>query len=196
MRSFSHSSTRSELLPAQQARERDTGEWPQDPRFEAVFQRYYSSVVQVLCRVVGDSAQAEELADDVFWKLHNQPGLLAQEDLGGWLYRTATHAGIDAIRSRGRRSRHEMAASRTGQGAPPTPLDETLQAERARLVREALARLKPAQAQILVLRHGGLSYKELAEVLDVKPSSIGTLLTRAEAEFEKVYRRVAGQEGK
>ena len=58
--------------------------------------------------------------------------------------------------------------------------------------------MKPAQAQLLVLRNSGFSYKELAEVLDVKPSSIGTLLSRAEAEFEKAYQRVAatGREGK
>ncbi len=57
-------------------------------------------------------------------------------------------------------------------------------------VREALARMKPAQAQLLILRHSGLSYQELAEALGVKASSIGTLLARAEAEFEKRYREL------
>jgi RNA polymerase sigma-70 factor (ECF subfamily) len=62
-------------------------------------------------------------------------------------------------------------------------------------VRAALAQLKTIQAQLLVLRYSGLSYKELAEALQLKPSSIGTLLARAETEFEKCYRKLYGSEG-
>jgi RNA polymerase sigma-70 factor (ECF subfamily) len=39
----------------------------------------------------------------------------------------------------------------------------------------------------LLLRHAGLSYKELAEALQVAPGSVGTLLARAEAAFERAY---------
>ena len=56
----------------------------------------------------------------------------------------------------------------------------------------ALAELPPQQAQLLMLRHAGLSYKELALALDVAPTSIGTLLARAERAFEARYRATAG----
>ena len=39
-----------------------------------------------------------------------------------------------------------------------------------------------------MLRHLGLSYAEIAEALDLSPSSIGQLLARAEREFEQRYR--------
>jgi RNA polymerase sigma-70 factor (ECF subfamily) len=55
-------------------------------------------------------------------------------------------------------------------------------------VRAALARLKPKQGQLLLLRQMGFSYRELAEALGVSPNSIGTLLARAEKAFRKVYR--------
>jgi DNA-directed RNA polymerase specialized sigma24 family protein len=58
-------------------------------------------------------------------------------------------------------------------------------------VRSALARLKPVQAQLLTLRSHGLSYRELAAALGIKPQSIGPMLLRSEAAFEKAYRRVA-----
>jgi DNA-directed RNA polymerase specialized sigma24 family protein len=54
-------------------------------------------------------------------------------------------------------------------------------------VRAVLAAMKPAQAQLLILRASGLSYKELAEALDVKMSGIGTMLNRAEEEFRNRY---------
>jgi len=59
--------------------------------------------------------------------------------------------------------------------------------EKCRRVRAVLASIKPAQAQLLILRTSGLSYKELAEALDVKMSGIGTMLNRAEEEFRTRY---------
>jgi transcriptional regulator len=50
------------------------------------------------------------------------------------------------------------------------------------------------QAQLLVLRHSGMSYKELAGTLSVSPTSIGPLLVRAEEEFERRYRRFISEE--
>ena len=47
--------------------------------------------------------------------------------------------------------------------------------------------IKPTQAQLLILRSSGLSYKELADALDVKVSGIGTMLNRAEEEFRIHY---------
>ena len=50
-----------------------------------------------------------------------------------------------------------------------------------------LASIKPASAQLLILRTSGLSYKELSSALDVKMSGIGTMLNRAEEEFRNRY---------
>ena len=47
--------------------------------------------------------------------------------------------------------------------------------------------IKPAQAQSLILRSSGLSYKELADALNIKMTSIGTILNRAEEEFRNRY---------
>jgi DNA-directed RNA polymerase specialized sigma24 family protein len=100
------------------------------------------------------------------------------------LYRTATKLGIDALRASGRRRQYEEAAGEAGQeGAADSPLDDLLRDEKCRRVRAVLASIKPIQAQLLLLRISGLSYKELAEALDVKMSGIGTMLNRAEEEF-------------
>jgi DNA-directed RNA polymerase specialized sigma24 family protein len=42
---------------------------------------------------------------------------------------------------------------------------------------------------MLILRHSGLSYKEIAAVMDIAASSVGTLLSRAEKKFETLYRQ-------
>ena len=63
-------------------------------------------------------------------------------------------------------------------------------------VRAVLAELQPVQAQLLLLRMSGHSYKELAEMLDLEIGTIGTRLVRAEAAFEERYVELYGREEK
>ena len=163
--------------------------------FENLFVAHYSRIVAVLQRMLGDRGHAEELASEVFLKLYRQP--LAEWPDGnvpGWLYRTATNLGIDALRAAARRNRLEQAAA-TGERhnqIGENGLEQMLRAERQQRVRAVLADMKPAQAQLLLLRASGHSYKELAGALDVEAGSVGTLLIRAEAAFEQRYREVYG----
>lgn len=165
--------------------------------FRDVFLEHYGRVVGVLFRLVGDRSRAEELASEAFWKLYRQPMVPEPEgNLGGWLYRTATNLGIDALRAASRRDQYEQAAGQAmlGDRAGSDPLDETLRAERRERVRTVLATLKPAQSQILVLRSTGFAYKELAEILGASLGSIGTMLIRAEAAFRARYLEMYGSE--
>ena len=50
--------------------------------------------------------------------------------------------------------------------------------------------MKPRPAQALLLRHSGLSYAEIAAAIGVAPGSVGTVLARAESEFEDQYTRM------
>ena len=164
--------------------------------FEAIFFEHYARLVAVVQRVLGDRAQAEEIASDAFLKLYRQPSAPdGYQNLGGWLYRTASRLGIDALRASNRRRQHDPEAGErlAEASAASGPLEEVLRAERIRNVRAALATLKPAQAQILTLRASGLSYKEVAEAMGVKATSVGQSLARAEAAFEKAYRRMGGE---
>ena len=158
-----------------------------ESEFRVVFLRHYARIVTVLLRLIGDLPHAEEIANDAFWRLYRQPALQGEDNVGGWLYRTATNLGIDALRASGRRRRYEEAAAETPKKDSGGPLDDVLRDERCRRVRAVLASIKPAQAQLLVLRSSGFSYKELAIALDVKMSGIGTMLNRAEEEFRKRY---------
>jgi len=170
--------------------------WPETD-FRAVFLEYYPRIVGVLARMVGDRTRAEELANDVFWRLYREPALRADGNLGGWLYRTATNLGIDTLRSLSRRRHYEEAAGRLTPGGiagAHGPLEDVLREEKCRRVRTVLASIKPAQAQLLLLRASGFSYKQLADVLEVKMTGIGTMLNRAEEEFRNCYLERHGHE--
>jgi RNA polymerase sigma-70 factor (ECF subfamily) len=164
--------------------------------FDAMFRDHYPRVVGLLTRLTGDRGQAEEIAADVFCKLSQQTGLQQdREQLTPWLYRVATNAGLDGVRSNSRRKRREEAAGTADlHSATGDALQEMLREERCVRVRAVLSALKPRDAQLLLLRSNGLSYRELAETLGILPASIGTLLARAEAEFERRYRARYGDD--
>ncbi len=164
---------------------------------EDIFRLQYPRLVALLARITGDRGRAEELASEVFCRLSSRPALFRPEtNLHGWLYRTAVNLGLDALRMDARRRRHEQAAgaevSRHASGGDP--LEDMLRSEQRRRVQGALSALKPVSARLLLLRHAGLSYAELANALGIKPASVGTLLARATADFEKKYRSLHGGE--
>lgn len=156
--------------------------------FRAIFRQHYARIVDILVRLLGDRAHADDVANDAFWRLYHQPTLQTDGNVGGWLYRTATNLGIDALRMSSRRRQHEEAAGRIAQEIiRDGPLDDLLREEKCQRVRQVLSLLKPVQAQVLILRSAGLSYKEIADALEVKATSVGTMLNRAEGEFRDRY---------
>jgi RNA polymerase sigma-70 factor (ECF subfamily) len=170
--------------------------WP-DSECKRVFLEHYSRIVNVLLRLLGDPMRAEEVAIDAFWRLFQQPALAGSGDhVGAWLYRTATNLGIDALRASARRLRYEQAAGRDARSPSSDrgPLENVIAEEKRARVRAVLASVRPAQAQLLILRASGLSYKELGEVLGIKASGIGTMLNRAEGEFRSRYLELYGNE--
>lgn len=167
-------------------------ETQQTRSFDEIFIEHWSAVYRRLVRLVGDPAEAEDLALETFLRLHrHHPLPEAGFSIGGWLYRVATNLGLRSIRSFKRREGYELTAGKNAleESLPAQPADILMQAEERRAVRTVLAQMPDRQAQLLVLRHAGASYKEIGEALNLAPSSIGPLLLRAEREFEKRYRK-------
>lgn len=164
---------------------------------ETIFHEHYGRMVAMLTRLIGDRAQAEEIASDVFCKLSRRRLLVrTPADRVAWLYRVAMNAGLDAVRANSRRRRRELEAGAESvrMAARGGALDEMLARERRGRVQAVLATLKPRDAQLLLLRAADLTYREIAETMGINPGSVGTLLARAEADFEKRFRQRYGDD--
>ena len=123
-------------------------------KFESLFREYWAYVYRILHRLVGDPAEAEDLALETFLRLYQrQPFKEDGFQLGGWLYRVATNLGLRSIRSFKRRERYEMEAGTFAlEEAPETrPAELQAQAEEQHLARQALAKMNERQSQLLIL---------------------------------------------
>ncbi len=155
---------------------------------ETIFNEHWAGVYNTLFRLLGDRAEAEDLALETFVRFWQRPPA-NRPSIGGWLYRVATHLGYNALRAAHRRQGYEENAGKEALdlNAPENPAGVVERTQEQVRVRDVLAHMPARQAQLLVLRSAGLSYKEIAAALDINPASVGTLLVRAEQEFEKRY---------
>jgi RNA polymerase sigma-70 factor (ECF subfamily) len=157
---------------------------PDDESFEALFTAEYGRVAGIANRVLADPHEAEDVAQEVFIDFHRLHSASAQY-APAWLHRAAAHAALNRLRGARRRQRREVAqaAEESDQTVDPQKMLEV--SEDRRQVRQALARLAPKPAAVLVLRASGLSYAEVAQALGVGIGQVGTLLRRAESALRK-----------
>jgi len=169
--------------------------------FETLFQEHWSRIFAVIFRIVGDPDEAEDLALETFLKLHGKIGAIGglkiipiRSSWHGWLYRVATNLGINALRARKRRERYELEAGRISMETSHSqnPAVTVEREEQRQRVRQILSEMKPRSAKILILRHSGLSYTEIAAAVRVSPNSVGKLLSRAEKDFARIYQALEG----
>lgn len=151
---------------------------------ESAFAAHYGHVTRTIALVIGNRGRAEELAVDVFLKWA-QTGTAKEPNPERWLIKTATNLAIDELRKQARRARFDRLFQWIRRPATPEEIHSTNQ-ERHR-VREVLVRMQPRQAELLVLRTQGFTYDELASMLKVNSTSIGTLLNRAQQTFRREY---------
>jgi RNA polymerase sigma-70 factor (ECF subfamily) len=149
----------------------------------ALFHRRYRALFRYLDRLTGDPDLAADLAQETFARLYRRGTL--PDDPAAWLMTVATNLFRDERRIR--RRRRELIARRAADpvfAQNPESTDAAVLAGETRArVRAALSALSPRDQQLLILRHEGYSYRDLAQTIGVAESSVGTLLIRATRAF-------------
>jgi RNA polymerase sigma factor (sigma-70 family) len=150
--------------------------------FEAFFREHYRVVVRLAQSVVGDTQRAQDVAQDVFLAAYRRfPG--DYDQAVGWVRVAAVHTALNALRGDRRRDKRELVVQVVR--SLPSAEDTVIEREGRADVRRVLRRLPRRSAAVLVMRHGGMSYVEIADALGVKVGHVGTLLRRAETALRK-----------
>ena len=146
--------------------------------FEELVRRHQQTALNVAYRFLGDRDLAEDTAQEAFLKiLSRAESYRPTAQFGTYLYNVVWHLCIDVYRKK-----RADSLERFGDlgGAAAEPIDGLLADERQARVRRAVDTLPPRQRMALVLKHfEGMSYEDVAEVLECSATAVDSLLIRA-----------------
>ena len=152
--------------------------------FDTTFDQQYPDLVRYCHRLTGDRDVAEDVAQESLVRLFDKGVEGNEHGVRAWLFKTATHLVRDRYRVHQNRKRLLEVNPVVPSGAESPELSLERRETRDR-VRTALDTLAPRDREMLLMRYSGFSYREIAEVIGVAATSIGTLLSRAEKRFER-----------
>jgi RNA polymerase sigma-70 factor, ECF subfamily len=174
--------------------------------YEELIQRFEQPIFNIISRLMDDPGDASDVVQEVFLKIFRSVASFRQDSsLKTWIYRIAVNEARNHRRWFSRHRRQEVCLdgdarsfendARGYQDWLPdpgrSPFDLALDRETQALIQQALLTLNPKFRAALVLRElEGLSYEEIAEILDI---SLGTVKSRILRGRDALRKHLAGR---
>jgi RNA polymerase sigma-70 factor (ECF subfamily) len=175
--------------------------WMERQRFEAAVERHQRRVFTLAWYLLSDREEAEDVTQEVLIRMWRGGGRVAPERLEAWLLRVTRNASYDRLRHRRSAARVFAAdpvdeAAGTVMADEPSPEHVAGGSEVGRRLYTALTQLREPAKSIVILREiQGLSYQEIADVLERPVSSVRVSLHRGRRRLrgllKEVYRHVS-----
>lgn len=157
--------------------------------FDQILDKYHRPIVNFIYKIVNNSAEAEELAQEVFLRIYRARHTYEpRARFAAWIYRIATNLSLkEANRKRRMRFWHSGDSSNEDSHAEeeifrdPMPDAEKalITTEMGREVRRAIRSLPRNEKVALVLRrYEDLSYREIAEIMHCTEAAVKTYIHR------------------
>lgn len=158
--------------------------------FEKLMTAHFSRVLNFIFRYVGRRDIAEDLTQEVFIRVYKSVGnYQPQSKFQTWLFTIAKNLSLNELRAH----KHKMVSMEemidTGEDRvkiqfkderQKTPAQQLLDHEQSQQIRKAIAELPENQrVAVLLRRYEQFTYEEIAEVMQVTPKAVKSLLNRA-----------------
>ena len=154
--------------------------------FQDLVDRYKDLVYALIARTVQDRSRAEDLAQDVFLRIHRGlPYFRGEARLSTWIYRIVANACVGEAARPASISLDDYAASREKLASATDRQFGDLELKDR--LEKAIARLPP-HARLLVAAHylNGVRYEDLADALQLPLGTVKTQLYRAKQQLRRL----------
>lgn len=159
--------------------------------FQELYERTFPRVYRYVASLVRDRAAAEDVTAQAYERAYRRRRTFraARGTPDAWMFGIARNAALDELRRQKRRASLELDPE---DGSLASPEDEADLAIRRETVRVALATLSGHERDLVALKFaGGLSNGEIARVLRVSESNVGTRLHRTIRKLREACDEVA-----
>lgn len=161
--------------------------------FADLVEQYQDRVIGIFANILGDKEAAEDLAQETFMRIYRaRNGYEPQAKFSTWLYRIANNLASNTKRSKSRRKEVQFGSGETGPLSTRPPVQNLPEksglmparmhdkAELLNIVRQAMETLNERQHVAMLLnKFEEMSYADIAETLEMTPSAVKSLLSRA-----------------
>ena len=158
------------------------------PTWEQLVRDHSARVYRLAYRLTGNPHDAEDLTQDVFVRVFRSLHRFQPGTFEGWLHRITTNLFLDGAR-RKQKIRFDGLADGSAERLPsswPNPSEQLSDADLDHDVAAALAALAPEfRAAVVLCDIEGLSYDEIASVLDIKIGTVRSRIHRGRAQLRK-----------
>lgn len=144
-------------------------------------QRLVPRVLGYATRLLGDRAEAEDIAQEVMLRLWRAaPDWRSGEALvSTWVYRVAANLCTDRLRAVKRKGAQPLDLVAEPEDGAPTVVATLIAADRHAALQAALAHLPDRQREAVVLRHiEGLANPQIADVMQIGVEAVESLISR------------------
>ncbi|MDJ0654174.1 MAG: sigma-70 family RNA polymerase sigma factor [Xanthomonadales bacterium] len=150
-------------------------------RFRRAIRQHQNRLFSLACNMLGSSAEAEDVVQDVLIKLWEHLPDLSADHVRPWLLRVTRNACVDLLRRRRYQQAFVAEAVNSGPRAvETTPMMELSNSELGSRLKQAIQDLDEPFRSLVILRElEDCSYKEIAEVLELSDQQVRVYLHRA-----------------
>ena len=158
--------------------------------FRLLFETHKDRIYSIALRYSGDEAEAMDIAQETFLKLLSSiQDFRGDSSFESWLYRIVVNRCLDHQR----RGRKLMPFLDDLLDAAENALSKLLRAEVENDVQAIVGKLPPEQRIVVVLRYTeGLSYEEIAAILNCSKGTVASRLNRAHSVLERRLSHLRG----
>ena len=155
--------------------------------FESLFRSSYASLVKYAKTLIKDHDTAEEIVQDLFFRLwQNKEKLKIESSLNGYLYRSVHNSCLHYIEHMKVVERHEQEMSFVQNDGSESPAEILQYKELQSKIARTIEKLPERCGQIFCMnRFEGLKYSEIAEKLAVSIKTVEANMGKALKEFRK-----------
>ncbi|NMB95300.1 MAG: sigma-70 family RNA polymerase sigma factor [Clostridiaceae bacterium] len=159
--------------------------------FEECYLQHYQEILRHVTFILGRYSDAEDIVQETFVKLYNVYPQISF--VRTWLIKVSTRLAYNYLRNKKiEKNKYENMVESESSNIVLIE-DMAIMNIEVKMIRKILDSMNARDRVCLLLKYSGYKYNEIADILEIKKTSISQILSRAQEKFIKKYKKEVQQ---